>query len=155
MGRCKSLGSLKSSLWYAPQLSRDSILNPLRVHSLGWLQWLVAWWPQHPLFTDMAGNIFCPQYFLASREKNGLDYSRKYHFVPRVLNVFLYSANLNTLGRRILDPSRLCYLNPYVGTLGFSNPAPIGSMYTMKISFRNEGDIKTFSGEGKLRKFTT
>ena len=45
MGRCKSLGSLKSVLWYGPYLSRASILvfsfqNSLPVHSLcgcgGW-----------------------------------------------------------------------------------------------------------------------
>ena len=40
MGRCKSLGSLKSFLWYAPQLSRASILcflipSLLRVHCWG------------------------------------------------------------------------------------------------------------------------
>ena len=63
MGRCKSLVSLKSFLWYAPYLLRAStvlfsILNPLRVHSWGRLQWLMAWWLQHPFFTDMAGDIF-------------------------------------------------------------------------------------------------
>ena len=47
MGRCKSLGSLKSFLWYAPQLSGDSILcfpilSLLRVHRQEWLQrWLL------------------------------------------------------------------------------------------------------------------
>ena len=25
---------------------------PLRVHHWGWLQWLMIWWPKHPLFTD-------------------------------------------------------------------------------------------------------
>ena len=59
VGRCKSLGSMKSFFWYTPQLSRASILffsnlNPLRV------QRLVAWWPQHPLFTDAAGDILHP-----------------------------------------------------------------------------------------------
>ena len=36
-----------------------SILNPLRVHSWGWLQWLMAWW--HLLYTDMAGSILLSQ----------------------------------------------------------------------------------------------
>ena len=87
MGRCKSLDSLKSFLWYAPQLSGASILcflilSLLRVHHWGWLQWLMVWWwasssilsslrahhpvscnvrawrLQHPLFMDTAGNIF-------------------------------------------------------------------------------------------------
>ena len=62
MGRCKSLGSLKSFLWYAPQLSGASILcfhilSFLRVHSWGGYN-VMAWWLQHPLFTDMAGHIF-------------------------------------------------------------------------------------------------
>ena len=43
MGRCKSLGSLKSFLWYAPQLSGASILcfhflSFLRAHHREWLQ---------------------------------------------------------------------------------------------------------------------
>ena len=82
-----SLGSLKSSLWYASWLYGArilllSILNSLGVHSWGWLQWLRAWqwaapvsilsflqsslsgmavvtWElQYPLFTDRTGNIF-------------------------------------------------------------------------------------------------
>ena len=62
MGRLKSLGSLKSFIWSAPQLSRASslffsILNPLKVCSWEWLQWLTLWWPQHPLFTDVTGAI--------------------------------------------------------------------------------------------------
>ena len=49
MGRCKSLGSLKSYLWYAPQLSGVSILSFLilsflRVHRWGWLRWLPGRW---------------------------------------------------------------------------------------------------------------
>ena len=49
MGRCKSLGSLKSVLSYAPQLSGARILgfliqSPFRVHHWGWLQSLTAWW---------------------------------------------------------------------------------------------------------------
>ena len=49
MGRCKSLGSLKSFLCYAPQLSGASILcflilSPLRVHRCGWVQQLTARW---------------------------------------------------------------------------------------------------------------
>ena len=45
MGRCTSLGSLKSFLWYTPKLSEASILcflilSLLRVHPRGWLQWL-------------------------------------------------------------------------------------------------------------------
>ena len=89
MGRFKSLGSLKSFLWYAPQLSGASvlcfpILSPLRVHR--WGEAVVpdclmvgilfpssvpsgltirggcsGWWPQHPSFTDMAGGILSPQ----------------------------------------------------------------------------------------------
>lgn len=63
-----------------PEYTQDTF----RVHCWGWLQWLrawqqasswvptglisgqlnvMAWWPQHPLFTDMGGNIFhlqCP-----------------------------------------------------------------------------------------------
>ena len=43
MGRCKSLGSLKSFLWYAPQLAGTSILyfhilSLLRAHRREWLQ---------------------------------------------------------------------------------------------------------------------
>ena len=30
-----------------------SILNPHRCTVLVWLHWLMAWWPQHPFFTDM------------------------------------------------------------------------------------------------------
>ena len=54
MGRCKSLGSLKSFLWYAPQLSWPSILfcffvfpilNPLSVHSWGRCS---GWWLDGP-----------------------------------------------------------------------------------------------------------
>ena len=29
---------------------------------LRWLRRLMAWWPQHPLFTDLAGDILCPDY---------------------------------------------------------------------------------------------
>ena len=62
MGRSKSLGSWKSLLWYTPWPSRVSIwlfstLNPLRVHSLGQLQWPMACWPQPCLLTDVAGSI--------------------------------------------------------------------------------------------------
>ena len=44
MGRCKSLGSWESFLWYAPQLSRASILcllilSLLRVHSWAAVMW--------------------------------------------------------------------------------------------------------------------
>ena len=45
MGRCKSLGSLKSFLWYAPQLLGANILcfihilSFLRAHHREWLQW--------------------------------------------------------------------------------------------------------------------
>ena len=47
MGRCKSLGSLKSFLSYAPQLSGARILgfliqSPFRVYPRGWLQSLTA-----------------------------------------------------------------------------------------------------------------
>jgi len=52
MGRCKSLGSLKSFLGFAPWLSRASILlfsilKPFRLHHWGQLQWLLSWWLQH------------------------------------------------------------------------------------------------------------
>lgn len=62
MRRRKGLGSLKSFLWFAPQLSRASslffsILNLLKVYSWEWLQWLTLWWPHHPLFTDVTGAI--------------------------------------------------------------------------------------------------
>ena len=84
MGRCKSLGSLKSFLWYAPQLSGASIqcilliLSLLGVHMWEWGGWSVwwldgghsapswvsggcsGWWWQLPLFTDMAGSILSP-----------------------------------------------------------------------------------------------
>ena len=45
VGRCKSLGSLKSFLWYAPQLLGANILcfihilSFLRAHHREWLQW--------------------------------------------------------------------------------------------------------------------
>lgn len=68
----------------------------------------MAWWLQQPLFTDIAGDIFHPQCYLTSRRKWARLY-RKYYFVPKILNVSLYSANLNTLGRRILDPSGLLF----------------------------------------------
>ena len=47
MGRCKSLGSLKSLLWYAPQLSVAwilcfLILSLFRVHPQGWLPRVTA-----------------------------------------------------------------------------------------------------------------
>lgn len=88
MGRCKSWGSLKPLLWYAPQLPGSrilllSILSPFRVPRgaaavaeglaagsafLSILSSLrahhqgdcivMAWWLQHPLFAGMAGNIF-------------------------------------------------------------------------------------------------
>ena len=29
----------------------------------GWLQWLMAWWPQHLLFTDMVGDIRCVHFY--------------------------------------------------------------------------------------------
>ena len=86
--RCKSLGSLKPSLWYESQLSGASILcfpilSLLRVHHCGsdCSGWylngghpifvlsslrtqrpgsynMMAWWLQYPFFTDMVGNIF-------------------------------------------------------------------------------------------------
>ena len=87
MGRYKSLGSLKSFLWCASQLSGASILCFLILRDssgtlLGCMQqliprwrpffvsvlsslwahhqgsyYVVAWWQWHPLFTDMADNI--------------------------------------------------------------------------------------------------
>ena len=52
MGRWKTLGSLKSFLWYTPWLSRVSILlvstlNPSLLHSWEQLLWLRAWGPWH------------------------------------------------------------------------------------------------------------
>ena len=60
MGKCKSLGSLKSLLWYAPCVSGVSILlfsilNPLRVHSWGWL---LAWRQQCPLLMWQVTSFF-------------------------------------------------------------------------------------------------
>lgn len=43
-------------------LLSSPILNPLRVHSQsGWLQQLMARWPQYLLFADAAGDILHPQ----------------------------------------------------------------------------------------------
>lgn len=99
MRQCKSQDSLKSSLWYAPQLSGASLLCPLilslhrtrgedgwRSHWRGWLLGggnplsilsslrshyqggcnVMSWWPQHPLFTDVAGNFFFFNWHLQS-----------------------------------------------------------------------------------------
>ena len=84
MGRCNGL--LKSSIWRAPRLPGTSvlcflvltlgvahwggcsgwlldsghpvsILSSLRVHPLGSCN-VMAWWLQHPVFTDMTGGIF-------------------------------------------------------------------------------------------------
>ena len=60
--RCKSLGSLKSFCKYLGPISCFLHLeSPQGAPSMGvgegWLQWLMTWWPQHPLFTDMAGDI--------------------------------------------------------------------------------------------------
>ena len=84
MGRCRSLGSLKSFLWYIPHLSGASILcftswlsSRLTLEQdcgLMAARWQVFfpsqvplglsidggcnhWWLWDPLFTDMAGNI--------------------------------------------------------------------------------------------------
>ena len=70
IGRCKSLGSLNSFLWYAPQLSGARILcflilSSLRAHCLGSCN-VMAWWLQHPLFTDMAGSILVLRWVLQS-----------------------------------------------------------------------------------------
>ena len=89
MGRWSCLGLMNLLLWCAPQLSRVSILfcpespqgaplgvaamtedlmagslfitilSSLRVHCWRWLLWLMAWWPQHPLFTGLEDNLFC------------------------------------------------------------------------------------------------
>ena len=64
----KSLGSLKSFLWCALQLSGTSvlffpILSPLRGHCWGWLQWSRACWLQCPLFADITGDILHPHGF--------------------------------------------------------------------------------------------
>ena len=83
LGKCKSLGSLKFFLWYAPQpvswafsslvssrctpgvaatsvglmVGILSILSSLRVRHPGNCK-VMTWWLQHPLFTDVAGNSF-------------------------------------------------------------------------------------------------
>ena len=49
LGKCKSLGSRKLFLWYAPQLPEASILGflilrVLPVHHRGCLQHLLVWW---------------------------------------------------------------------------------------------------------------
>ena len=61
MGKCKSLGSLKSFLWYAPSLSRACILffpilSAPKVHHWGWYSgwelgspWFSSWVPSGPL----------------------------------------------------------------------------------------------------------
>ena len=46
--------------YLGPVILFFSILNPRRVH-IRELQWLMDWSSQHPFFTDMAGDIFCPQ----------------------------------------------------------------------------------------------
>ena len=92
MGRCQSLGSLKSSLWFAPQLPGAaflhpgslqgtefgaasvaeslavcslfvSILSPLRGHCWGSCH-VMAWWLQNHLFTDMAVTFFIHKVFI-------------------------------------------------------------------------------------------
>ena len=71
MGRCKPLGSLKSFLSYAPQLSEANTvsLDPLD-HSFGsphsHLEARNCWRWWHFLFIDMAGDIFLSQ--IADRE---------------------------------------------------------------------------------------
>ena len=63
MGRYKSLGSLKSFLWRAPQLCGASVLcfsrpefpQGLPAHHPWWLQVLMT---VESLFTNMAGNMF-------------------------------------------------------------------------------------------------
>ena len=70
--KCKSWGSLKLFLWYAPLLSRASILlffiwNFLKVHNWGPLHWLQAWWPKHPLLTWHGWQHFLPTVMLLSQ----------------------------------------------------------------------------------------
>ena len=57
---------LKSVLWatlLAAAVTKDLIVGNYfikgcpRFHIYGWLQWLITWWLQHPLFTDMAGKF--------------------------------------------------------------------------------------------------
>ena len=68
-GKMQSLGSLKSFLWYAPQLSGTSILcfftlSLLKVHHQGWLQRPTAWWwasclhPEFPQGSPL-GQLWC------------------------------------------------------------------------------------------------
>ena len=62
-GRGVSVSVLPLAFWYAPKLSRASIL----FSSQPWIPSacmvrgrLLTRWPQHPLVTDVAGDILCP-----------------------------------------------------------------------------------------------
>ena len=65
-GRCQGLRLLKSFLWYAPYLTPVTcffpILSSLSVHHKG-LYWLMAWWPQYPLFALKGRGILSPWSF--------------------------------------------------------------------------------------------
>ena len=97
MERYRSLGSLKSFLWYAPYLSRASILffsilNPLRWHSQGSYS---GWWldgPQHPLFADVTGDLLHPYLLYVSHNILGT-----WHWTVGILNKphpCLYGASI-------------------------------------------------------------
>ena len=69
MGRCRSLGSLKSFLWYAPQLSEARILcfhilSSLKAHQL-MLEGYNHWWLWHPYLLTWQE---IPHFSLESRE---------------------------------------------------------------------------------------
>ena len=59
--KCRSLGSLKLFLWCAPQLPGANILCVCVARggfSGGVCSWLMTWWVQHLLLTDMAATFF-------------------------------------------------------------------------------------------------
>ena len=75
-------GLLKSSLWYAPQLSGASILcfhilSSLRAHWLTTHGGCNPWWLWPPLFTNMAGSIpfLNTQYPVTNH--NGIEYKKR------------------------------------------------------------------------------
>ena len=70
MGRCKSLGSLKLFLRHASELSRANILffsilnSPQAAPSGAAAVADSLTVGQHSVFTEMAGNIFCPHAYV-------------------------------------------------------------------------------------------
>ena len=95
MGGCKGLGSLKSLLYRHLNYLRPVPCfcffvffffshpgSPQNAQS-GQLQWLMTWWPQHPLFTDVAWDILCPQLFISIFTNvtcNHLDFTQIHRF---------------------------------------------------------------------------